>query len=70
MYSVFQIARGVEKCLNQVTLLGRVGQEPQLRGTDAHPVVTFSLATNYRYAQFHGTGIPQGVPSARELRLI
>ena len=46
--ALFQSARGTEKCLNQVTLLGRVGQDPQLRGTDAHPVVTFSLATNYR----------------------
>jgi len=32
--------------LNQVTLLGRVGADPQLKGTDKHPVVTFSLATN------------------------
>lgn len=32
--------------LNQVTLLGRVGVDPQLKGTAAHPVVTLSLATN------------------------
>lgn len=34
-----------------MTLLGRVGNEPQKRGTDEHPVVTFSLATqnNYKY---------------------
>lgn len=32
--------------LNQVTLLGRVGVDPQLKGTSAHPVVTLSLATN------------------------
>lgn len=40
-----------EKSINQVTLLGRVGIEPQLRGTDANPVVVFTLATNsnYRY---------------------
>lgn len=32
-------------------LLGRVGAEPQKRGTQQHPVVLFSLAThsNYRY---------------------
>ena len=32
--------------LNQVTLLGRVGVDPQMKGSDKHPVVTFSLATN------------------------
>lgn len=32
-----------------MTLLGRVGVDPQLRGTDEHPVVVFSLATNLRY---------------------
>ena len=36
----------VETGLNQVTLLGRVGVDPQLKGTAAHPVVTLSLATN------------------------
>lgn len=37
--------------INQVTLLGRVGGEPQKRGNDNHPVVTFSVAThtNYKY---------------------
>ncbi|KAK7864397.1 hypothetical protein R5R35_000440 [Gryllus longicercus] len=41
----------VEKTLNSVTLLGRVGGEPQKRGTEEHPVVIFSLAThaNYKY---------------------
>lgn len=34
-----------------MTLLGRVGNDPQVRGSEEHPVVTFSLAThnNYRY---------------------
>nr|CAD7199068.1 unnamed protein product [Timema douglasi] len=41
----------IEKTLNEVTLLGRVGGEPQKRGTEEHPVVIFSLAThtNYKY---------------------
>ncbi|XP_046394083.1 single-stranded DNA-binding protein, mitochondrial [Ischnura elegans] len=41
----------VEKTINQVTLLGRVGADPQKRGTEQHPVVIFSLAThqNYKY---------------------
>uniref|UniRef100_A0A0K8TSF7 Putative single-stranded dna-binding protein n=1 Tax=Tabanus bromius TaxID=304241 RepID=A0A0K8TSF7_TABBR len=41
----------IEKTLNSVTLLGRVGADPQKRGNEEHPVVTFSLAThnNYRY---------------------
>ncbi|CAG9091248.1 hypothetical protein JYU34_009633 [Plutella xylostella] len=40
-----------EKTINQVTLLGRVGADPQKRGTEERPVVNFSLAThfNYRY---------------------
>ncbi|KNC27899.1 Single-stranded DNA-binding protein, mitochondrial [Lucilia cuprina] len=40
-----------EKTVNTVSLLGRVGADPQLRGNTAHPVVTFSLAThtNYKY---------------------
>lgn len=37
--------------INSVQLLGRVGADPQKKGTVDHPVVTFSLATNtnYRY---------------------
>ncbi|KAG5327541.1 SSBP protein, partial [Pseudoatta argentina] len=40
----------IEKCVNNVTLLGRVGADPQKRGSE-HPVVLFSLAThtNYKY---------------------
>lgn len=41
----------LEKTINQVTLLGRVGVDPQRRGNQEHPVVVFSLAThnNYKY---------------------
>lgn len=37
--------------VNNVILLGRVGANPQKRGTTEHPVVIFSLAThtNYKY---------------------
>lgn len=37
--------------VNNVTLLGRVGADPQKRGSTEHPVVIFSLAThtNYKY---------------------
>ena len=38
-----------EKSVNSVTLLGRVGVDPVLRGTQNHPVVAFSLATNIQY---------------------
>ncbi|CAG7826355.1 unnamed protein product [Allacma fusca] len=41
----------VEKTMNQVTLLGRVGQDPQKRGSEEHPVVVFSLATHNNYQQ-------------------
>merc|ERR1719186_21226 len=36
----------LERSLNSVTLIGRVGTEPTLRGTANKPVLTFSLATN------------------------
>ena len=49
-----------EKSLNSVTLLGRVGVNPQLRGSDNHPVVAFSLATNIQYR-------PGGNDSGNEL---
>ncbi|KAK1137199.1 hypothetical protein K0M31_001722 [Melipona bicolor] len=41
----------LEKTINRVTLLGRVGGDAQKRGNEEHPVVIFSLAThsNYRY---------------------
>lgn len=35
--------------VNTVTLLGRVGAEPQKRGNEEHPVVTFSVATHNNY---------------------
>ncbi|XP_059470937.1 single-stranded DNA-binding protein, mitochondrial [Neocloeon triangulifer] len=40
-----------EKTINQVTLLGRVGSDPQKRGNEEHPVVIFSLATHLNYKQ-------------------
>lgn len=41
----------MEKTINTVQLLGRVGADPQRKGSDDHPVAIFSLAThsNYRY---------------------
>ncbi|CAL1293595.1 unnamed protein product [Larinioides sclopetarius] len=39
----------LEKSINHVTLLGRVGIDPQLRGTESKPVVVFTLATNTNY---------------------
>ncbi|XP_029177297.1 single-stranded DNA-binding protein, mitochondrial [Nylanderia fulva] len=44
-------ATKIEKTVNNVTLLGRVGAEPQKRGSTEHPVVIFSIAThtNYKY---------------------
>jgi len=35
-----------EKCMNQVTLMGRVGRDPEKRGTDDRCCMVFSLATN------------------------
>ncbi|XP_015926644.2 single-stranded DNA-binding protein, mitochondrial isoform X1 [Parasteatoda tepidariorum] len=39
----------LEKSINHVTLLGRVGTNPQARGSEAKPVVIFTLATNTNY---------------------
>ncbi|VVC35420.1 Primosome PriB/single-strand DNA-binding,Nucleic acid-binding, OB-fold,Single-stranded DNA-binding protein [Cinara cedri] len=39
----------IEKTINKVTLLGRVGADPQKRGTQEHPVVVFSLATHQNF---------------------
>ncbi|KAK4306129.1 hypothetical protein Pmani_022035 [Petrolisthes manimaculis] len=47
-YSTHQVER-LEKTLNQVMLLGRVGGPPEKRGSEEHPVVTFSLATHTNY---------------------
>ncbi|XP_011502051.1 PREDICTED: single-stranded DNA-binding protein, mitochondrial [Ceratosolen solmsi marchali] len=43
--------KNLEKTLNQITLLGRVGQEPQKRGSEDHPVIVFSVATHVNYKQ-------------------
>lgn len=40
--------------LNQVVLLGRVGGAPEKRGTEEHPVVTFSVATHTNYRKGEG----------------
>uniref|UniRef100_A0A1B0BND0 Single-stranded DNA-binding protein n=1 Tax=Glossina palpalis gambiensis TaxID=67801 RepID=A0A1B0BND0_9MUSC len=50
-YKEFPAPARVEKSVNTVTLLGRVGADPQLKGTTDHPVVVFSVAThtNYKY---------------------
>ncbi|CAH0561235.1 unnamed protein product [Brassicogethes aeneus] len=41
----------IEKTINNVQLLGRVGADPQKKGSEDHPIAVFSLAThsNYRY---------------------
>jgi len=44
-----KIVGTLEKSINRITLLGRVGIDPQLRGSDSSPVVLFTLATNHNY---------------------
>ncbi|KAG8196453.1 hypothetical protein JTE90_012277 [Oedothorax gibbosus] len=39
----------LEKSVNKVTLMGRVGIDPQLRGSESKPCVIFTLATNTNY---------------------
>lgn len=70
-------AQKFEKCINQVTLLGRVGIDPAVRGTEQNPVVTFSLATNSVFktaneglaqrAEWHRISVFQ--PNLRDLSL-
>ncbi|XP_041366334.1 single-stranded DNA-binding protein, mitochondrial-like [Gigantopelta aegis] len=43
-----------EKSINQVNLLGRLGRDAELRGSEDHPVVVFSLATNTVYRKKDG----------------
>ncbi|KAF2364096.1 Single-stranded DNA-binding protein [Trinorchestia longiramus] len=42
-------AQKIEKSVNQVILLGRAGNDAELRGTDSFPVVQFSVATQVHY---------------------
>lgn len=39
-------SRGREKYVNNVTLVGRVGRTPEVRGNNENPVIIFPLATN------------------------
>lgn len=43
-----------EKCLNQVNLLGRVGRDAEIRGTEQYPVAILSLATSFVYTKVSG----------------
>ncbi|XP_076058845.1 mitochondrial single stranded DNA-binding protein isoform X2 [Oratosquilla oratoria] len=44
-----QSVERLEKTVNQVVLLGRTGAAAEKRGTETHPVVTFSLATHTNF---------------------
>ncbi|GFO03376.1 single-stranded DNA-binding protein [Plakobranchus ocellatus] len=46
--------RRPERGMNRVTLIGRVGREPELRGTDEYPCVVFPLATNLSFRKANG----------------
>ena len=49
-------AVGRERSLNRVQLIGRVGADPKVGGTERHKVVTFNLATN----EYAGTNTNNG----------
>ena len=49
-------AAGRERSLNRVQLIGRVGADPKVGGTERHKVVTFNLATN----EYAGTNTTTG----------
>lgn len=44
-----------ERSMNAVTLIGRVGADPIMRGSTDKPVLTFSLATNLSWKTEDGT---------------
>eukprot|EP00794_Sanderia_malayensis_P012639 gene12639-13937_t len=46
----------LEKCLNSVQLLGRVGSEPKIGGSSSKKVVQFSMATSIYYGGLPSTG--------------
>jgi single-strand DNA-binding protein len=43
-----------ERCLNRVTLIGRVGRTPEQRGNAENPCLIFPLATNLVYRKADG----------------
>jgi len=47
---------GRERSLNRIQLIGRVGADPKVGGTQRHKVVTFNLATN----EYAGTNTANG----------
>ena len=47
---------GRERSLNRVQLIGRVGADPKVGGTQKHKVITFNLATN----EYAGTNTNNG----------
>lgn len=49
--------RKPERGLNKVTLIGRVGKDPDHRGSDEHPVLIFPLATNFTFKKANGEAV-------------
>jgi len=47
---------GRERSLNRIQLIGRVGADPKVGGTQRHKVITFNLATN----EYAGTNTADG----------
>jgi hypothetical protein len=47
---------GRERSLNRIQLIGRVGSDPKVGGTQQHKVVTFNIATN----EYAGTNTANG----------
>ncbi|CAL1546079.1 unnamed protein product [Lymnaea stagnalis] len=49
--------RRPERGLNKVTLIGRVGRDPDHRGSEEHPALIFPLATNFTYKKANGEAV-------------
>ncbi|RUS73057.1 hypothetical protein EGW08_019172 [Elysia chlorotica] len=50
----YEGGRRPERGMNRVTLIGRVGREPDHRGSEEHPCVVFPLATNVSFRKANG----------------
>ncbi|CAF3768221.1 unnamed protein product [Adineta steineri] len=51
-----ELSTGRERSLNRIQLIGRVGADPKVGGTQRNKVVTFNLATN----EYAGTSTENG----------
>lgn len=45
--------------VNQITLVGNIGQEPRVGGQESNPIANFSLATTYKFKDKQGDSVEE-----------